>query len=156
MPGRLRFLDFSQNNSCWLRIDFSPVRMFAAAVFPILNISASFLHPKFGLPLAKSKTSPFHQAIKSFCSVYQQAGALKVTYLWQLYFKISICQCLHIKFRQREYCKLTFDFMFDCKKIKIHGLLLWNSNKHVDLWDFVKKHWWENQHNCRKRPSVFI
>ena len=118
MPGRLRFLDFSQNNSCWLRIDFSPVRMFAAAVFPILNISASFLHPKFGLPLAKSKTSPFHQAIKSFCSVYQQADALKVTYLWQLYFKISICQCLHIKFRQREYYKLTFDFAFDCKNLK--------------------------------------
>ena len=125
-------------------------------VFLILNIFASFLHPKLGLPLAKSKNFNFHQAINSFCSVYQQAGALKVTYLWQLYFKISICQCLHIKFTQREYYKFTFDFAFDCKKFKIHGLLLWNSNKHVDLWDFVKKHWWENQHNCRKKPSVFI
>ena len=42
---------------------------------------------------------------------------MKVTYFWQLYFKISICQCLHIKFRQRKYNKLTFDFAFDCKKL---------------------------------------
>ena len=102
LPGRLRFLDFSRNNSCWLRIDFSSLRMFTAAVYPILTISASFLHPKFGLPLAESKNFTFHQAIKSFCSVYQQAGALKVTCLWQLYFKIIICQCLHFKFTQKE------------------------------------------------------
>ena len=110
LPSQLPFLDFSRNNSCWLRIDFSSLRMFTAAVYPILNISASFLHPKFGLPLAESKNFTFHQAIKSFCSVYQQAGALKVTYLWQLYFKISICQCLHIKFTQREYYKSDVRF----------------------------------------------
>ena len=112
LSGQLCFLDFSQNNSCWLQIDFSSLRMFPAAIFLILNISASFLHPKFGLPLVKSKTSPFHQAIKSFCSIYQQAGALKVTYLWQLYFKISICQCLHSKFIQREYYKSYVRFCF--------------------------------------------
>ena len=40
--------------------------------------------------IAFSKTSSFHQAIKSFCSVYQEAGAFKVTYLWQLYKHLAI------------------------------------------------------------------
>ena len=38
---------------------FSFFKIFAAAVFPILYISASFLHPSFGIFLAKSKNLIF-------------------------------------------------------------------------------------------------
>ena len=38
----------------------------AAAVFPILNIYASFQHPKLGLPLVKSRSLTFSSSDKVF------------------------------------------------------------------------------------------
>ena len=64
MPGQFRFLDLSRNNSCWLRVVFSSSRIFTAAVFPILNVSASFLHPNVGFALQNLKVWLFHLGIK--------------------------------------------------------------------------------------------
>ena len=63
----------------------SSLRIFSAAILPVLNISVSFAYSNFGLPLAKSKNLPFHPGVKFALIVYQQAVLLKFSYLWWIF-----------------------------------------------------------------------
>ena len=62
---------------------FSSLIIFAAAVFPILNISTSFLNPSVGFSLTKSKNLTFSSrerfsfaSLASVCDVYYALAGL--------------------------------------------------------------------------------
>ena len=65
---RFHFLEISQNNLRWQRVVFSYLRTVAAAVFPVLNLSAIFMHPNVGLDLEISQNLNSQFRDKVFCA----------------------------------------------------------------------------------------